>query len=539
MTRPRRRGRFTRRRAGAPARPSGSSATPGPTSPATASGRSASLATAGSGSVPSATADRSLSGPETSLLAALEDILGDDGLRTGHLGRATYRRDASFLNADPLAVALPRSVEQTAHVLRACRDHGIPFTPRAAGTGLAGGATPTGEGGRRPVVVSVARMDQLRELDVPNRRAWVEPGLVNARLGKAAAAHGLRFAPDPASQIAATLGGNVATNAGGIHVLTYGVMSQHVLAVELMDADGVVHVLDGTRAEQAGLDLRGVSVGGEGTLGIVVGACLRLLPAPPAVGTLLAGFASLEAAATAVGALVVSDRLPDAVELMDARAVSLVEDYAQAGYPQDAAAVLLLEYEGLPAGVDAGVATADRLARDHGATSVVRADGPDQRARIWKGRKAVAGAIAKRAPDFYLQDVVVPRSRLGEMLDAVVAIGERERLEILTVVHAGDGNLHPFVLFDRRVEGMIDRVFAAGHDIVATALSLDGTVTGEHGVGIEKRDFLSDVFDSDDLAVQRAVRDAIEPSGLANPDKVLPTTVGCGEARMVPEGAWV
>lgn len=476
---------------------------------------------------------------EAALLVELRRILGDDGIRTGHLGRATYRRDASFLNADPLAVALPTSTDQTAEVLRACRDHGVAITPRAAGTGLAGGATPTGEAGTRPVVVSVARMDRLRELDVDNQRAWVEPGLVNARLGRAAAAHGLRFAPDPASQLAATLGGNVATNAGGIHVLTYGVMSQHVLAVELMDLDGVVHVLDGTHAEQQGLDLRGVTVGGEGTLGIVVGACLRLLPAPPAVGTLLAGFASLEAAAAAVSALVTSERLPDAVELMDARAVSLVEGYAQAGYPQDAAAVLLIEYEGLAAGVEAGVATAQRRCAQQGATTIVRAEGADQRARIWKGRKAVAGAIAKRAPDFYLQDVVVPRSRLGEMLDRVVEVAEREGLEILTVVHAGDGNLHPFVLFDRRQPGALERVLAAGHALVATALALDGTITGEHGVGIEKRDFLGDVYSADDLAAQRAVRDAIEPSGLANPDKVLPTTVGCGEARMVPEGAWV
>ena len=482
---------------------------------------------------------RDLTIAEASLLAELEDLLGDQGLRTSQLARATYRRDASFLNAEPLGIALPATVDQTAAVVRACRDHGIAFTPRAAGTGLAGGATPTGEGGTRPLVISVARMDQLRELDVENRRAWVEPGLVNARFGRAVAPHGLRFAPDPASQLAATLGGNVATNAGGIHVLTYGVMSQHVLAVELMDADGVVHLLDGRRPEQTGLDLRGVSVGGEGTLGIVTGACLRLLPTPPAIGTLLAGFPSLAAAAETVGALVTSDRLPDAVELMDARAVSLVEGYAKAGYPEDAAAVLLLEYEGLPAGVDAGASTAERLATEHGATTVVRADGPDQRARIWKGRKAVAGAIAKRAPQFYLQDVVVPRSRLGEMLDAVVAIGERERLEILNVVHAGDGNLHPFVLFDRREDGVLDRVFSVGHDIVATALRLGGTVTGEHGVGIEKRDFLADVFSADDLALQWAVRNAMEPSGLANPDKVLPTTVGCGEARLVPEGAWV
>ncbi|MGM0616975.1 MAG: FAD-binding oxidoreductase [Actinomycetota bacterium] len=476
---------------------------------------------------------------ESALLAELRRVLDDDGLKTSTLSRATYRRDASFLNADPLAIALPADREQLAGVLRACRDHGVPYTPRAAGTGLAGGATPTGVAGVRPLVISVARMDRLLELDVVNRRAHVEPGLVNARLGRAAAAEGLRFAPDPASQIAATLGGNVATNAGGIHVLTYGVMSQHVLAVELMDTDGRIHLLDSRLPDQTGLDLRGLSVGGEGTLGIVVGAWLKLLPAPPAIGTLLAGFDTLEAAAATVGALVTSDRLPDAVELMDARAIGLVENYAQAGYPTDAAAVLLLEYEGLPAGAAAGVADAARLATEHGATEVVRAADADQRARIWKGRKAVAGAIAQQAPDFFLQDIVVPRSRLGEMLDAVVAISEREDLVILTVVHAGDGNLHPFVLFDRREEGVLDRVFSAGHDIVTTALSLDGTLTGEHGVGIEKRDFLSQVYTADDLAVQQAVRAAMEPSGLANPDKMLPTTVGCQEASMVPEGAWV
>jgi glycolate oxidase len=476
---------------------------------------------------------------ERSLLARLASELGPEVVRTGALTRATYRRDASFLNAEPLGVALPRTRDELATVLRACRDTGVPFTPRAAGTGLAGGATPTGVGGRRPLVISVARMDRLIELDVENRRAWVEPGLVNARFGRAIAPHGLRFAPDPASQIAATLGGNVATNAGGIHVLTYGVMSQHVLAVELMDADGVVHLLDGRLGELDGIDVRALSVGGEGTLGIVVGALLRLLPAPPAFGTLLAGFPTLEDAAAAVGALVTGDRLPDAIELMDATAISLVEGYAQAGYPPDASAVLLVEFEGTPAGVAAGVEDAVAACMAHHAIEVTRAEDAERRARVWKGRKAIAGAIAQRMPDFFLQDVVVPRSRLGEMLTRTVEISRRERLEILNVVHAGDGNLHPFVLFDRREEGVLDRVMNAGRDLIASALELGGTITGEHGVGVEKRDFVGLVFDEATLDVQWRVRRAMEPSGLANPDKVLPTTVGCGEARLVPEGAWV
>lgn len=481
-----------------------------------------------------------LTGDERALLATIAGVLGDDGLRTGAYGRATYRRDASFLNAEPLAVAAPGAVEEAAQVLRACRDHGVPFTPRAAGTGLAGGATPVGED-RRPLVISTARMDRIVEIDVAGRRAYVEPGAVNLRLGQAAARHGLRFAPDPASQIAATLGGNVATNAGGIHVLTYGVMSQHVLAVDVLDTDGVRHTFDGTLPEQAGLDVRGLTVGNEGTFGLVVGAWLRLLPAPPHVATLLAGFGSLTDAADAVSAIVTSSRLPDAVELMDARAISLVEDYAHAGYPMDAEAVLLLEYEGLPAGVEAGIGQAEQLVTEHGASTVTRAADSAQRARIWKGRKAVAGAIAKVAPDYYLQDVVVPRSRLAEMLAEVLAIGEREDLTILNVLHAGDGNLHPFVLFDRREEGVLDRVLAAGHDIVAAALRLGGSLTGEHGVGVEKRDFLCDVFGEDGLEVQRRVRRAMDPTGLSNPHKILPTPAGCAESRstMVPKGAWV
>ena len=477
---------------------------------------------------------------DPALVERLRAIVGDGGVRDGAYGRAMYRRDASFLNAEPLAVVAPADVEQAARVLRACRDAGAPFCPRGAGTGLAGGATPVGEA-RRPVVVTLGRLDSIRELDVAARRAWVEPGVVNLRLGQAAAAHGLRFAPDPASQIASTLGGNVATNAGGIHCLTYGVTSQHVLAVELMDADGDRHLLYGRLPEQAGLDLRGLAVGSEGTFGLVTAACLRLVPAPPATGTILAGFPSILDAAAAVSDLVTGDRLPDAVELMDAAAVGVVEGYAGAGYPTDAEAVLLVEHEGLTASVRAGVDAAEACAGAHGATSVARADTDDQRARLWKGRKAVAGAIAKVKPDYYLQDVVVPRSKLAEMLGEVVAIGQREGLQMLNVLHAGDGNLHPFVLFDRREAGVVDRVLSAGHDIVETALRLGGTVTGEHGVGVEKRDFLCEVFNDDDLAVQRAVRAAMEPSGLANPHKVLPTPAGCGEMApsMVPAGAWV
>jgi glycolate oxidase len=334
----------------------------------------------------------------------------------------------------------------------------VAFTPGQPGPGWPAGRPH--RRGRGPAAGHQRRPDgPARELDVVNRRAWVEPGLVNARLGRAAAAHGLRFAPDPASQIAATLGGNVATNAGGIHVFTYGVMSQHVLAVELMDADGEIHLLDGRRAGAAGLDLRGVSVGGEGTLGIVTArACGCCPPRPPSArcwpGSPRCGGCRDRRCAG-------HQRPPARRRGADGRPGGVAGRGLRPGrLPGDAAAVLLLEFEGLPA-------RGRRRPRDRPAPGTRRTarprspapTAPEQRARIWKGRKAVAGAIAKRAPDFFLQDVVVPRSRLGEMLDEVVAIGEREGLEILNVVHAGDGNLHPFVLFDRREEGVLDRVF--------------------------------------------------------------------------------
>ncbi|WP_165491768.1 FAD-binding oxidoreductase [Egibacter rhizosphaerae] len=477
---------------------------------------------------------------DATFLERLERIVGPEGLRAGRLGRALYRRDASFLNAEPLAVCAPATVAQAQQVVRLCREASVPFTPRGAGTGLAGGAVPVAPE-RAPLVVALGRLDRIIHIDPEHRRAWVQPGVPNARLSERAAPYGLRFAPDPASQIAATLGGNVATNAGGIHCLSEGVTSAHVLAVELLGADGELHLLGGDLPEQGGLDLRGLAVGSEGTFGLVTKACVRLQPLPPQTRTLLAGFPSAVAAARAVSRIVTGDTLPAALELMDREAVELVEPYARAGYPMDAEAVLLAEFEGLPAEVAHGAEAASEACTAEGATSVEIARTAEHRTKLWKGRKGVAGAIAKRAPDFYLHDVVVPRSGLADMLAGVLEIAADEELLVINVVHAGDGNLHPFLLFDREDPGVLDRVLRAGHRIVETALAAGGVLTGEHGVGIEKRDLLGDVYSEDDLAVQRAVRDAMDPSGLANPGKVLPSPQGCAEGtqRLVPEGTWV
>jgi glycolate oxidase len=477
---------------------------------------------------------------EQRFLERVRDIVGDAWCRTSAYDRALYRRDASFLNADPLAVVLPGTVGEVRAVVRTCAEAGVPFAPRGAGTGLAGGAVPL-PSDRRPISLSLARLDRILSLDPQAAVAEVEPGVVNADLSKAAAAHGLRFAPDPSSQIASTLGGNVATNAGGAHCLAYGVTSAHVLALELVDTGGDLHLLSSLAPETDGYDLRGLTVGSEGTFGLVTRAWLRLLPLPPETRTLLVGFPSVRAACEGVTDIIAAGAMPAACELMDATAIGMVEDYCQPGYPRDAAAVLLLEFEGLPGAVAEGVEAALAAARGRGAQSVSTAEDDQARALLWKGRKSFAGAIAQLVPEYYLHDVVVPRTKLADVMDEILRIVAEHGLTAINVFHAGDGNLHPTLLFDRREPGVFERVTAAGAAIVATAHAAGGVLSGEHGIGIEKRDFMCAVLSEDDLHVQRRLRAAIDPSGLANPGKVLPSPASCGDAppSLVPEGAWV
>jgi glycolate oxidase len=450
-----------------------------------------------------------------------------------------YRRDAGILQGEPLGVCLPTDVEQLRTVVRACRRYGVPFVPRGAGTGLAAGATPAGTASP-PLVIGCHRLDHLT-IDPAARTARVGPGVVNSALGRAAEAHGLRFAPDPSSQIASTIGGNVATNAGGAHCLAYGVTSQHVVALELLDADGELHRFGGGPVEGDGYDLRGVTVGSEGTFGLVTEVEVRLLPIPPVTETALISFPTVTAAARAVTAILEARCLPAAMELMDRGAVELTEAYARAGWDTTAAAVLLIEFEGLRHQVSADVATAIEVARGCDGGAVRLAADAAERAQLWKGRKAVAGAIARVVPDYYLHDVVVPRSRLADSLDEVNAVAAAQDLQVINVFHAGDGNLHPLLLFDRSVPGIEDRVLAAGHGIVEVAVAAGGTLTGEHGVGLEKRDFVCELLSEDDLDAQWRLRTAMEPTGLANPDKVLPRPHSCGDLTpsLVPEGAWL
>jgi len=432
-------------------------------------------------------------------------------------------------------VCFPRSTEEVAAAVRVAADHGVPFVARGSGTGLAGGATPLDDA----VVVVTTQMNRVLEVDPVERVAWVEPGVLNLDLTRAVQHLGLHYAPDPSSQQACTIGGNVGTNAGGPHCLASGVTSAHVLAVDAVLADGEVARLGGTEPDVLGYDLRGCFVGSEGTMGIAARIAVRLLPDPPVVRTLLCDFGALDDAAATVSGIIAAGIVPAALEMMDAEITRAVEDFVGAGYPRDAAAVLLVEVDGLPDGVAAQVAAIDAVARAHGARSVRVAADEAERALLWKGRKSAFGAIARIAPDYYLHDAVVPRTKLVDVLRRVYEIAAEQRLTMMNVFHAGDGNLHPLIVFDAREPGIWSRVHDAGDEILRTCVAAGGVLSGEHGIGMEKRDAMPLIFTPDDLDLQARLRDAFDPQGLANPDKVLPRGSRCGEVRRVPEGTWV
>jgi glycolate oxidase len=474
-------------------------------------------------------------GTTSALVADLEAALAPDRVRTGAVELGLYGRDASVLSGSAAVACFPLSTDEVAAAVRIARRHGRPFTARGSGTGLAGGAVPVGD----PVVIVTTKMDRILSVDTDERVAWVEPGVINLDLTRALAPHGLHFAPDPSSQQACTIGGNVANNSGGPHCLADGVTSAHVLAIEVVLPDGSVTVLGGLDPEPAGLDLRGAFVGSEGTLGVATRIAVRLTPDPPAVATLLLDYASVEAAAETVSGIIAAGILPAALEMMDQRITVAAEQFAHAGYPTDAAAVLLVEVDGLVAGVTAAVERIGEVGRAHGARRVRVAADDAERALLWKGRKSAFGAVARVAPNYYLHDTVVPRTRLVEVLSEVYAIAERHDLGVMNVFHAGDGNLHPLLLFDAREPGAMDRVHAAGEEIVRVSLAAGGVLSGEHGIGLEKRDLMPLLFSADDLDAQARLREAFDPDGLANPTKVLPAGSRCGDLQDVPEGLWV
>ena len=389
------------------------------------------------------------------------------------------------------------------------------------------------------MVIVTTQMNRVLEVDADALVAWVEPGVLNLDLSREVRHLGLHYAPDPSSQQACSIGGNVATNAGGPHCLAEGVTSAHILAIDVVLADGTTTQLGGLEPDAPGYDLRGCFVGSEGTMGIATRIAVRLTPDPPHVATMLCAFDSVDAAAATVSGIIAAGVLPAALEMMDARITQAVEDFVGAGYPRDAQAVLLAEVDGLEHGVAEHVAAITRVAKENDATLVRVAADDAERALLWKGRKSAFGAIARIAPDYYLHDAVVPRTKLVEVLRRVYAIADAHELLVMNVFHAGDGNLHPLLVFDRRHPGVWDRVYAAGTEILDACLDAGGVLTGEHGVGIEKRDLMPRMFSAGDLDAQARLRDAFDPDGVANPQKVLPRGSRCGELQRVPEGTWI
>jgi glycolate oxidase subunit GlcD len=462
-------------------------------------------------------------------------VVGAGRARAEPLELALYARDAGAARGRAVAVCFPRTGAQVAGAVRVARRHGVPFVARGSGTGLAGGATPVDD----PLVIVTTGMNRILEVDVEQRVAWVEPGVLNLDLSRATRTFGLHYAPDPSSQQACTIGGNVATNAGGPHCLASGVTSAHVLALDVVLADGSTARLGGLEPDVPGLDLRGAFVGSEGTMGIATRVAVRLLPDPPAVRTLLLDFSSIDAAAGAVSGIIAAGIVPGALEMLDARITRAVEDYVGAGFPRDAEAVLLAEVDGLPDGVGRQVDAIREVGAGHGARQVRVAADEAERSAWWKARKSAFGAIARVAPDYYLHDAVVPRTRLVEVLRQVYAIADEQSLIVMNVFHAGDGNLHPLLVFDGRAPGVWPRVHAAGDAILRACIDAGGVLSGEHGIGLEKREYMPLCFGVDDLDLQARLRDAFDPEGRANPEKVLPRGSRCGEMPRVPAGTWI
>lgn len=441
---------------------------------------------------------------------------------------ATYAQDGLPTHiSSPGAVVIPGTRAELIAVLRLLHRRGVPFVARGAGTGLSGGAVARGDS----VIIGLTRMNRILAIDPEQRRAVVEPGVVNARLTDATLRHGLIYAPDPSSQTACTLGGNVAENAGGPHCLKYGVTTNHVVAAEVILPDGSAVRLGSRSGDAWGPDLVGLFVGSEGMFGIASEITLRLVPAPTAIRTFLADFASVRAASEAVSAIIATGIVPAALEMMDQVCIQAVEAsiYA-AGYPTDAAAVLIVEVDGANETVGADAAVVEPLLRTHGARSVRSAADALDRARLWQGRKKAFGAMGRIAPDLAVQDAVVPRSRLPDVLDDVAAIGRRHDLLVSNVFHAGDGNLHPNISFDRRDRDRAERVHRALSDIMAACVAAGGTLTGEHGVGSDKRDYMPMIFDAVTLDAMCQVRRVFDPAERANPGKVLPVRA-CREWR--------
>ncbi len=465
------------------------------------------------------------------LVEELEALLGPENVLAQHAELVVYECDGYVVEKNvPDVAVFPRTTEQVSQVVRLCNRHGVPFLPRGAGTSLAGGALAAGGG----VMIVLTRMRDILEINLRDRYAVVEPGVVNIWLTHALRGTGFHYAPDPSSQGACTIGGNVATNSGGPHTLKYGVTTNHVLALEVVLPDGSVHRLGSPAPDTPGLDLVGTLVGSEGTLAIVTKAWVRLTRDPQGYRTLLGIFDSVDQATETITQIIAAGIVPAALEMMDQGILGALEEAFHFGFPLDARAILLIEVDGLEAGLDEQRDRIEEICRRCGAREVRQAADAQERAALWKCRKQAFGAVGRLSPSYCTQDGVVPRSKLPHILRRIYEIGGKYRLRIVNVFHAGDGNVHPILLFDERDQEQVRRVLQASEEILEECLACGGSVTGEHGIGVEKIDFMHRMFSPESIAAMTRLRQAFNPTGCLSPHKMLPTAGACSIEQIHP-----
>ena len=461
----------------------------------------------------------------SSFLADLRRIAGDNGVFSEPLEVLTYECDAlTHLRRAPAAVVLPASAVAVQEVVRLCAREGVPFVPRGHGTGLSGGALPV-EGG---IVIALSRLNRVLDVDIPNRRVTVEPGVTNLEITRQVAPAGYYYAPDPSSQQVCSIGGNIAENSGGAHCLKYGFTVHHVLAADVVLPSGELVRMGGDFADTPGPDLLGLLIGSEGTLGIATKITVRILRRPEAVQTLLAAFDTIEGGGAAVSDIIAAGIIPAAIEMMDRLAIQAAEAAVHPEFPP-ADTVLMVELDGPDAEVRGLFDVVEQICRRNGATTIEVARTESQRARIWKGRKAAFAAMGRVSPNYYVQDGVVPRTRLPEVLNRIRALERSSGLRIGNVFHAGDGNLHPLICYDEKVPGQAERAESVAAEILGYCIDAGGSLTGEHGVGADKSQYMPRMFSESDLSLMNRVRRVFDPQGICNPGKVLPTPRLCGE----------
>ncbi len=475
------------------------------------------------------------------LVRALGDALAPDRVFSHPADLLAYEYDGSAMQAVPDLVVFPTSTAEVAALARVAARFGVPMVARGAGTGVAGGAiTPVGG-----IVVAMSRMRRILAIDLENRCAVVEPGVINLDITQAVEAQGYFYAPDPSSQSACSIGGNVANNSGGVHTLAFGVTTNHVLGLDLVLSDGSIVELGGRGPDEPGYDLVGLVVGSEGTVGIVTKVAVRLLHRREAVRTMLGIFETIEDASQAVADIIASGIGPTSLEMIDQLTAQAVEPAVHAGLPLDAGAVLLIEVEGVREELERSAEIAEKLCRTNRAREIRIARTEEERHLYWAARKGAFGAMGRLAPNYMLHDAVVPRSRLPEIMHQVLEIARRHGIRVANVFHAGDGNLHPLIPYDASIPGETERVIKASEEMLAACIAVGGALSGEHGIGMEKNNYMPWVFSAADLEAQRRLRTAFDPGELMNPFKVFPTPISCGELmtrrppRLAASGLWI